>query len=272
MDTSRLLSRRNVLVLGTGAAALAAGALPSAGPLQTALAQDGAVRYCNTNGVRLRSGPGLSYRIVSTLSSGTRVTVIGQANPADGYQWTRVTVSVQSDILQGYVASQFLSQSSGGNSRFPVGSTFSINTPNGQAANLRSAPGTGSQIVRVVANRTQGTILGGPTSASGYRWYKVAIAGATGYLADFLMVPGSGSTRPPGQATWPVGSRVVVSDGPLNLRDTPYGTILATYATGSLATTIERAARVGSGNVVWYRVRTDQGQQGWFAADYLRLA
>ncbi len=272
MDTSRLLSRRGFLVLGTAAAAFTAGAVPSPGLLQSAFAQSGAIRYCTTDGVRFRSGPGLWYRIVSTLSAGTRVTVIGQANPADGYGWTRVTVSVQSDVLEGYVASQFLSQGSGGDSRFPVGSTFSVSTPSGQAANLRSAPGTGSRMVRVVANRSQGTILDGPTSASGYRWYKVAIAGATGYLADFLMVPGSGGTMPPGQATWPVGSRVVVSDGPLNLRDTPHGTNLATYPIGSLATTIERAAIVGSGDVVWYRVRTDRGQVGWFAADYLRLA
>ena len=145
MDTSRLLSRRRFLVLGTGSAAIVAGVLPASGLLQSAFAQEGAVRYCSTNGVRLRSGPGLSYRIVSTLSAGTRVTVIGQARPANGFEWTRVTMSVQSDILEGYVASQFVSRTVAAepDPRFPIGSAFFVDAGRGRA-NLRDVPGTES--------------------------------------------------------------------------------------------------------------------------------
>jgi uncharacterized protein YgiM (DUF1202 family) len=250
-----------------------AGVLPASGLLQSAFAQEGAVRYCSTSGVRLRSGPGLSYRIVSTLSAGTRVTVIGQARPANGFEWTRVTMSVQSDILEGYVASQFLSRTVAAepDPRFPIGSAFFVDAGRGRA-NLRDVPGTESRVVRTVVSGTRGKILDDPIKASGLRWFNVEIEGKFGYLVDDVMIPASPGIEGPGFEAWPVGSNVVVSDGPLNLRDKPYGKSLGTYATGSRATTTARAALLANGNhVIWYPVRTGRGQQGWFAADFLEL-
>lgn len=272
------VSRRRFLVasIGLGTAAF------SGGPalVKDALAQDAALRFVNSNGVRLRSGPGLSYSIVTTLSNGTRVTAIEQAAPADGYDWTRVTLTVQAGELDGYVASEFLSRSDVGDPggsedpEFPIGSSFLVDAAGGQAANLRSAPGTGASVVRAVASGTEGEILSGATTANGYRWFNVAIAGTTGYLADVVIAPGSGGGEPPAFESLPVGSRIVVTDGPLNLRAEPFfGGVIASYPTGSLATTSGDASLPATGDgLIWYPVETDDGRSGFFAASFIGLA
>lgn len=266
MNTSRLMSRRRFLAFGAGATALAAGALPMSGPFRTATAQS-AVRFINSDGVRLRAGAGTSYQIYLTLSYGTEVEVIADGGTADGYGWTEV--KVRRGSAQGFVASQFLSATTGGD--FPVGSTFHVDTAGGGAANLRSGASTGASVVAVVPNGTNGEILSGATVAGGYNWYNVAIAGTTGWMASIVMAQGA-SGGDPGFEAWPVGSRVRVADGPLNLRAEPFGTILGSYATGTLATVTGAPQRPASGDgILWYPVDTDRGQKGWFAAEYLEL-
>jgi len=53
------------------------------------------VRVANTSGygLRLRTGPGLSYSVITTLSEGTQMTVIDGPVQADGYTWWRITGS-----------------------------------------------------------------------------------------------------------------------------------------------------------------------------------
>ncbi len=142
MNTSGSLSRRRFLVssLGLGAAAIAVGASP--GLLRGASAQGGEIWYSLSDGTRLRSGPGLSYPIVTTLSAGSRVNAFEQARFADGLDWTRVTVSVQPDVLKGYVASKFFSPAfqEVTDPRFPIGSDFFVEAGTGQRASSGSNP------------------------------------------------------------------------------------------------------------------------------------
>lgn len=262
-----------IAATGIGTAALAVTGGPTV--LQKALAQEGTLQYINSNGVRLRSGAGLSYSILAVLNSGEAVSYNEQGPSADGYEWINVTV--QSSGRTGYVASDFLSSSGGEDPgtpedpNFPIGSTFVVDTVGGQAANVRSAPGTGSSVVTFVANGTEGEILGGPTNASGYRWFNVAIAGVTGYIADVVIAPGSGGGEPdPPSPEYPIGARVEVFDGPLNLRDAPSGSVITSYPAGTLATTT--GDPVSSGGRVWYPVDVDDSNSGWFAALYIRVA
>lgn len=83
------------------------------------------------------------------------------------------------------------------------------------------------------------------------------------------MAPGEGG---PGFEAWPIGSRVRVADGPLNLRSEPFGTIVGSYSTGSLATVTGEPRKPATGDgILWYPVRTDRGEDGWFAAEFLEL-
>jgi hypothetical protein len=52
------------------------------------------VTYTGGYGLRLRSGAGLSYSVITTLPDGTQMTVFGGPIQADGYTWW---------ALQGYV-------------------------------------------------------------------------------------------------------------------------------------------------------------------------
>lgn len=275
MNTSGSLSRRRFLVasLGLGAAAMAAGG--GSGQLQSAFAQSSSILYVNTENVRLRSGPGTTYSIVTTMAAGARVTAFEQVKGREGAQWTRVSVSVQSDTLKGYVASQFLSRTTQNDAdpRFPIGSTFFVDAGRGRA-NLRNDAGTGTGILRTIPTGTRGEILGNSIKASGLYWFPVEVEGTFGYLVDDVLIPASAGIEGPGFEAWPVGSTVEVADGPLHLRDKPRGTSLGTYRVGSLATTTGKPALMANGeDIAWYPVRTADGRRGYFAYNYLvRLA
>jgi hypothetical protein len=53
------------------------------------------VTVANTSGygLRLRTGPGLGYSVITTLSEGTQMTVIDGPVQADGYTWWKITGS-----------------------------------------------------------------------------------------------------------------------------------------------------------------------------------
>lgn len=270
MDASGSLSRRRFLVasLGLGTAVMAVG---GPGLVQPALAQGGVIRYITENGIRLRSGPGFSYSIITRFSAGNQVTAFEQKRASDGSQWTRIHISVQADDLEGYVASQFVSPTVTGepDPRFPLGSPFFVDAGRGRA-NLRDAPGTGSRVVRTIASDASGKILTDPINASGLRWFNVEIEGTFGYLVDDVMIPASPGIEGPGFEASPVGSSVEVADGPLHLRDKPRGKSMGTYRTGSRATTTGEPALMANGeDIAWYPVRTADGRRGFFAYNYL---
>ncbi len=62
----------------------------------------------NANGVRLRSGIGTSYSIVTSLNTGDLVTIIQKnAGEANGYVWDKI---VTSSGLEGYIANTYLTE------------------------------------------------------------------------------------------------------------------------------------------------------------------
>lgn len=255
------ITRRRLLAAGAGTAALAIGGAFS--PPRRSLAQTGAVRYISSDGVRLRSGAGLRFSILDVLSSGEAVGVNESGPRADGYDWSHVTV--QSSGRSGYVASQFLGRTIGGDpedARFPIGSTFVVDTTGGGGANLRARPGTDALVVRSVSNGTRGEILSGPAYSGPYAWFNVAVAGTTGYLADAVIAPASGGS----------GGSVRVADGPLNLRAQPStgGRIVLTATTDTQAA-VNDVAPVRADGYTWINVTlyNDAGTTGWFAEPFL---
>ena len=213
MAPAPTISRRQVM-LGTAGLAVMALTVPL---LRSRSASATVDIYVVTSGpLRLRSGPGLSYAVLASLSTGTRMEVIDNGGTADGYEWAKVWVSALDKT--GFVARTFIAPegTSGGGGTFPIGSTVHVDTASGSGANMRSAPSITASVVRIVANGTTGTVQSGETSSGGYAWIKVTMGGTTGYMATTVLTAGAGSGTqppPPSGGTFPIDSIVHVDTG-----------------------------------------------------------
>jgi uncharacterized protein YraI len=125
-----------------------------------------------TAALNLRSGPGTNYAVQRVIPSGASVYV--NKGPFNT-NWYYVTYSSTS----GYVFGAYLQQSAhngGGNTTGTATTTAALN--------LRSGPGTGYAVLRVMPAGASVNILSGPTNGA---WYKVSYAGSTGYAhGDYL--------------------------------------------------------------------------------------
>ena len=60
--------------------------------LNQAAARSTDTRIVNTEGARLRSGPGTGYSILASLAKGTEVQYLAYGGSANGYEWHKVKV------------------------------------------------------------------------------------------------------------------------------------------------------------------------------------
>ncbi len=255
MVSRSTITRRRFLAGAASAVAVTC----ASGAVSTAVATSTAYRVINANGVRLRSGAGLGFRVVGSLGIGTSVLLLASAGNVDGYSWSKVRV--ESSGVEGFVANQFLSPPSTGG--LPIGTVIRVETATGGAANLRNGPGTGYGVVRTLANGTEGTIRGGPENANGYTWYQVAIAGTSGWIASSVITTGPGAGQP----------LIEVADGPLRVRSSAGlgGAVIATVPTGATGEITSQMPQEANG-YVWVIVRffNQANTTGWVASDFLR--
>lgn len=161
----RFMSRRGFLGGSAGIAALALA--PSLLTTTPAAARSTDARIVNANGVRLRTAPGTGSGVIASLASGTVVRYLEYGGWANGYEWHKVRV--ESSGREGFVAAIFLSAPD------PGGGT---GRPRVQVAagplRLRSAPGTGSTVLRTVPTGARGEVTTQmPVTKDGYVWVNV---------------------------------------------------------------------------------------------------
>jgi uncharacterized protein YgiM (DUF1202 family) len=208
-----------------------------------------------TPALRLRSGPGLRFSTLATLSMGAAVQYLDDGGTADGYVWAKVRV-VTSDRT-GFVAFRFLAPipSDG----LDIGQMVHVEAGGG-VGNLRSGPGTGHSVIRRVASGTTGTIQDGPVEADGHFWYKVRFGDATGWIVMAALAAGAGLDR-----AW-----VRANSGPLNVRNQPglSGKILGHVSTGAIGFVTTDMPQEASG-YVWVNVQFNGGLRGWVAKNFL---
>lgn len=140
---------------------------------------------------------------------------------------------------------------------------------------LKAGPQVGSARLTLLPEGTALSILGGPTAADGYQWFKVEADGQIGYVVGDYLKP-TASAAPP-QATpanlAPGGYGTVtgVADyGGLKLRaaPSPAEPLLAVLPEGTALRILEGPTTGGNGNP-WYRVAWGEGW-GWVDGSYLR--
>jgi N-acetylmuramoyl-L-alanine amidase len=248
---SRTLSRRRFLISSAGAAAVVA--VPSLLTVPSAAARSTDRLRVTVNGLRMRTGPGTGYGVVTSLNKGA--VVINLFVPpvkANGYTWLKVALDASEPV--GWVASEFLGPVDQG---WPIGSMAHVAV---SRANLRSGPSLSAGVITTVGQGTTGTIVDGPSSGSGHTWYKLNFGNAQGWMSTTVLAPGGGSDR----------SYVKVASGPLNVRQNPGlgGAIITSVPTGARGYTTTSMPQEADG-YVWVNVQFDSGVRGWVAKNFL---
>ena len=131
--------------------------------------------------VNLRNGPGLDgTTIITTLIKGQMLTRIetGKYN-LNGYVWDRVKLS---DGRQGYIAQNYIGDSSNGNN---TTTTELIKVICNSGLKVREQPGTNQKVLTyLVKGDVLTRIHAGTSNANGYTWDKVVTSsGIEGYIA-----------------------------------------------------------------------------------------
>ena len=239
-SSTRSVNRRSFLnSIGAGTVALAFGA----GALKDAVARSTDIRIVNTEGARLRSGPGTGYSVLASLAKGTEVRYLDYGGSANGYEWHRV--KVVSSGKEGFVASVLLS-APGTNNPDPVITGSATVT---DYVNLRSGPSTSHQVLRVVPYGA--TVQTSDTVQGGFRY--VVHNGLAGWMSDQYLAWGS----QPGTGTF-------TTTDYLNLRAEP-----STSAKVLLVMPSGAKVKALSGTAPGWRQVSYNGTTGWASTDYL---
>jgi hypothetical protein len=136
-------------------------------------------------GLRLRTEPNLAAPVILTLQNGEKVRVIGDPVFNQGISWSFVRVKRGHVVHEGYAATAYLAIFPGW---VPTGETgLKVTAPAG--LRLRSGPGFGFAIKRIVPF---GTILqptGVTKFAHGIEWTEVQFNGVTLWAASKWLTP-----------------------------------------------------------------------------------
>ncbi len=219
----------------------------------------------DTDLLNIRATAGLDGIVTAVIPFGTLLAVEDGPVAADGHDWyqiTRLDVTRDGESgADGWVAGDFLAQSG-----FAPGTRLQVvDGP----VNLRDGASVTTAKLASLPQGTALTVSTGPIPSGGYSWYQVVVDnGDRGWVAgEFLGALDGGSSSGGYQA----GDAVIVTDGPLNLRDTPSlgGSISRVVPTG--ATFSASSDAVTADGYTWISVFSVAYGTGWVASDFLAL-
>ena len=239
---------------------------PTAAPTQAP--ETGQTGVVNISGSRLnlREKASTSSKILTRLSGGTKVTVLGESgnwyhvnyNGTLGYL-SKAYVRVTGDVSPTAAPTASPTQTP------ETGREATIQIETGGALHLRKGPGTDTESLGYVQDGDKAVILG----ESG-EWYRVRVDGKEGYLKKIYLDGGAQApeatpapTAAPTQAPEREATIHIENDGTLHLRKGP-GT--DTESLGYVQNG-DKAAILGESGE-WYRVRVD-GKEGYLKKIYL---
>jgi uncharacterized protein YgiM (DUF1202 family) len=220
----------------------------------------------NTDALNIRATPGLGGIVTAVIPFGTLLAVEAGPTTAGGYDWyqiTRLDRTLDGESgPDGWVAGEFLAQSG-----FAPGTVLQVTDG---PVNLRDGASVKTDKLGSLDEGARLTVLTGPIPDGGYSWYQVTVEnGDRGWVAgEFLGVVDSGGSSSDG---YQAGDAVIVTDGPLNLRDTPSlsGAINRVVPTGATFSTAD--ASVDADGYIWISVFSVTYGKGWVASDFIAL-
>jgi len=159
-----------------------------------------AIRVTDT--MNLRASPTTSASVVMSMPAGTTGTVIDGPRNANGYIWWQIRTS---GGTTGWAVENWLVETTTTpppTGKFEVGDAVRVT----ERLNLRSAASTGGSVIVVLQPGVTGTVVAGPSTGSGYTWYRIQTSQGTGWaVQDWLEET---TTTPPPAGKFEIG------DGP----------------------------------------------------------
>lgn len=127
--------------------------------------------------LNVRSKASTSGNILAKISKGTTVTILGDTKDSSGTKWYKISVSVNSKKVTGYVSAEYISVTTSSSSSNSSSSSSSFlkrfGYVNASSLNLRSSTSTNSFIVAKLKN-SQYVLVIGKKVVSGTTWYRVS--------------------------------------------------------------------------------------------------
>jgi len=214
--------------------------------------------YIDTDGINIRTTPGLSSSVVTILYRSETGRVVAGPRSADGSVWYQIETSAHT----GWGVSQYLGTGAadpGGSTGISIGDVVAVDT---DGIRLRETPGLSGSWLTTIYSGEEGTVVDGPRSANGYVWLKLRVGAAEGWGAALYL------TRV-GKASLTIGGSARVVDGDLNLRAEPGPDqeILGVLADGAVVEVLDGPRAVDG--YEWFRVSSSRFGAGWSVSEYL---
>lgn len=235
----------------------------------------------NGDYVNVRTGAGTNHSRVTSLNSGTAVTIVGEEKDGSGATWYKINYAGGS----GYMIADYITingDNNGGNNNGgnTGGYEKKSGTVNANSVNVRSGAGTGNSIVGNLSSGSAVTIVGEDKDGSGATWYKIEYDGGSGYMhSDYITVGGgnTGGNNNPGSSgggNYPMegieGKEGVINAALVNVRVGAGSDqeVMTTLKSG-VSVLIEGAERDASG-IIWYKVAF-AGTSGYMMAEFVSI-
>lgn len=222
-----------------------------------ALAESGTV--WTTGNVNMRTGPGLGYSSIRSLSAGKQLDFDDTSVDGRGVKWYHISYKGRS----GWVSSRYAStkKPSGGSSGGGSSSGSKVTTT--ASVNLRSGAGRGYSVIRTIPEGASMSYDATATDERGVVWYHVTYKKRTGWVSSVYAKKGgsSGSSSGSGNQLRTTGSVNLRTGAGLDYND------LCSIPKGTTLTYDE--TRTDGRGVAWYHVSYN-GKSGWVSSKYAK--
>lgn len=207
-----------------------------------------AANVTSKSAVNVRSGPGMKYSVVTVMDKGTQASDLGSSKG-----WTKVSVNGKT----GYVASDYLTQSSQKQKKAAASSSAKTVKITASSLNVRSGAGTNSSVIGGLSKGTTVTVTG--TSGT---WYKIKYGSGYGYINSKYTTAATSSVSASEKGASSSSTKYCTASS-LNIRS---GAGTSYSVVGNL--TKGRAVTVVSTSNGWSKIKNGNGY-GYVSAKYL---
>ncbi|MEH7504977.1 SH3 domain-containing protein [Neobacillus drentensis] len=218
----------------------------------TSTGSNNTVAIATMDQLRVRSGPGTSFRIVGFINKGQQVTILGQNE-----NWYKIT----SSFGEGWVTRDFLKINTVKDESKPDNTPSKNNSGmvNGDTLNIRRDPSTSSPVIGKLTSGTRVTIYSKQNN-----WLEVGFSNLRGWVsAEFIDTQSTGITNGTTQkgksgitGTVTANSLSVRSEATLN------SNLIGSVTKGLSFTIVEEKNN-------WAKIEYKSGSFGWVAGWYL---
>ena len=228
----------------------------------------------NADYVNVRTGAGTDQSRVTSLNSGTAVTIVGEEKDGSGATWYKINYAGGS----GYMHSDYITvNGDNNNNNNNSGYEKKDGTVNANSVNVRGGAGTGNSIVGNLSSGAAVTIVGEKKDSSGVVWYKIEYDGGSGYMHSDYITVGSGNggnSNGSGSGNYPMegieGKEGVINAALVNVRSGANSDAEVMNSLKSGVSVLIESAEQDASGIIWYKVAF-AGTSGYIMAEYVSI-